>query len=113
MNNPNETKPEVVFALYRPHPGKDEALRKLIPGHIPALKKLGLITDRPPILVRSRNGSYIEIFEWVSKNAAGVAHQHPEIAKIWEAMGAIADFPNLATLDEAGDQFPHFEAIDL
>lgn len=113
MSTDNDTKPEVVFALYQPHPGEDETLRKLIPGHLPALKKIGLITDRPALLVRSGNGTYIEIFEWVSKSAANAAHQHPEIAKIWEAMGQVADFPGLASLEEAGAQFPHFEVIDL
>ena len=70
-------KPEIVFALYRPHEGKDAELRELIKKHIPTLRRLELVTDRAPILVKSKNGTYIEIFEWKSAESADQAHQHP------------------------------------
>ncbi len=114
--NPNDKDipgPHVVFALYRPHEGKDAELRQLIAQHIPTLRQLELITDRPTILVKSKNGTYIEVFEWRSYAAAGQAHQHPELAKIWEAMGKIADLPGLESLDEAKSRFPHFAPVAL
>ena len=101
------------IALYRPHEGKDEALRALIAEHYPTLKRLELITDRPTILAKSANGTYLEICEWSEEDSASKAHQHPEVAKIWEAMGQIADFPGLASLEEAEKRFPHFEPVDL
>ena len=114
--NPNDKDipgPQVVFALYRPRDGKDAELRALIAEHIPTLRRLELITDRPTILVKSKNGTYVEIFEWQSHAAAGQAHQHPELAKIWEAMGKIADLPGLESLDEAKGRFPHFAPVAL
>jgi hypothetical protein len=104
-------KPEVVFALYRPHPGKDVELRQLIAQHLPTLRRLELATDRPGVLVRSRNGTYIEIFEWRTAESAGVAHHHPEVAKVWEAMGQVCDMPALESLEEAKLTFPHFEPV--
>ena len=32
------------------------------------------------MLLRSKNGTYLEIFEWRSSKAARVAHEHPEVA---------------------------------
>jgi len=106
-------KPEVVFALYRPHAGKDAELRRLIAQHLPVLRKLELVTDRPPILVRAQDGTYIEVFEWRSEESARLAHEHPEVAKVWEAMGEIADFPALDSLVEAKERFSHFKPIAL
>ena len=104
---------QIVFALYRPHAEKDAALRRLIARHIPALRRLELITDRPSILARAGDGTYIEVFEWVSETAAGAAHEHPEIAEIWDGMEQVADFTTLASLSEARRAFTHFEPVEL
>jgi hypothetical protein len=112
--NPNDNalaSPQVVFALYRPREGKDDELRQLIAHHLPTLRRLGLVTDRPAVLVKSKNGTYIEIFEWRTSEAAGQAHHHPEVDRIWDAMGKIADFPALESLEEVKGQFPHFQPV--
>jgi len=106
-------KPEVVFALYRPHPGKDAELRRLIAQHLPVLRRLELATDRPAILVRAKDGTYIEVFEWRNEESAKLAHEHPEVARVWEAMGQVADFPALDSLEEAKQPFSHFEPAAL
>lgn len=100
--------PQIVIALYKSHEGKDAALRALIDQHVPTLRKLELITDRPAVPARSKNGTYVEIFEW---RESGRAHEHPEVARIWEAMEQIADLPSLDSLEEAGRTFPHFAPI--
>ena len=105
--------PEIVIALYRPHEGKDAELRELIDTHIPTLRRLELVTDRPPILAKAKDGTYMEIFEWATAEAAGQAHQHPEVAGVWEAMGQVADLPVLNSLEEAKAHFPHFQPVDL
>jgi hypothetical protein len=114
--NPSEQAgggPEVVFALYRPHAGKDAELRRLIAQHVPTLRRLELITDRPAVLVKAKNGTYVEIFEWRSYEATRLAHEHPEVAKIWESMGTVCDLPTLDTLEETKKQFAHFEPVSL
>jgi len=35
------------------------------------------------------------------------------VARVWEAMGQIADFPALDSLEEAKQRFSHFEPIAL
>jgi len=103
---------EVVMALYKPHEGKDAELRKLIARHVPLLRNLELITDRPALLLRASNGTYVEVFEWVSHEAAR-AHDHPEVAEIWEAMGKVADFVSLDSLEESKRPFTHFSPVSL
>ena len=104
---------KVVFAMYRPSGGKDSELRALIKQHYPALKRLGLVTDRSQLLLKAKDGSYIEIFEWVSDEAARRAHEHPEVAEIWEQMGVVGTFGKLRQLLEVETEFPHFDAVDL
>jgi quinol monooxygenase YgiN len=105
--------PIVAFALYKPKPGKSKELEALIARHIPTRRELELVTDRAPVLVRSTDGTFIEVFEWRSGEAIGRAHQHPRLAMVWEAMGAIADFPPLSALPEANERFPGFAPVDL
>lgn len=104
---------EAVIALYRPHKGRDGELRQLIAEHVPALRRLELVTDRPPLLLRAADGTYLEIFEWRSATASRSAHEHPEIARIWEAMEAVADFVSLNSLEEAARPFTHFTPVTI
>jgi hypothetical protein len=105
--------PQIVFALYQPHDGKDAELRRILGQHVSTLRRLELATDRPTVLMKTRNGTYIEIFEWSTPEAAGLAHQHPEVAKVWEAMGKVADLRTLDSIEETKVRFPHFEPVNL
>jgi len=114
--NPNDQAikgPQIVFALYQPHEGKDADLRRLLAEHVPTLRRLELATDRPAVVAKSKNGTYVEIFEWSTLEAVGVAHHHPEVAKVWEAMGKVADLRTLDSLEEIKGMFPHFEPVYL
>ncbi len=75
--------PEIIFDIYKPHTNKGNKLKKLLSNHIPILKSNKLITNREPVLVQSKNGIYIEIFEWKSNDAIEEAHENPEIQKLW------------------------------
>jgi quinol monooxygenase YgiN len=105
--------PQLFVALYRPHAGKEEALKKLIAEHVPTLRRLELITDREALLMKAQDGTYVEIAEWRGPDSAEKAHQHPELAKVWEGMGKIADFPALESLKESKVRFPHFQPVGL
>lgn len=108
-----DDKPSIAIALYRPKAGKAKELEALVERHIPTLRQLELVTDRPSVLARSQDGTLIEIFEWRSGEAIGKAHTHPKLAQVWEAMGAIADFPSLSSLPEANGRFPNFTPVHL
>ena len=106
-------KPEVVIAMYRPKKGHEAELRKLVAKHYPTLHEYGLVTERQPVLARAKDDTFIEVFEWRSKDATRKAHELPAVAQIWEAMEVHGSFATLNSLSEAEHQFPHFEPIDL
>ena len=105
-------KPEIVFAIYKPHNNKENELKELISKHVPILKSNNLITDRKPILVQSNNGIYIEIFEWKSNNSIEEAHENLEVQKLWDAMEKVCDFTTLESVKEVKEFFPHFKPIN-
>ena len=103
----------LVIAVYRPKEGGEESLRELLAGHVPALRKLGLATDRPVVLMKTLDGSaYLEVFEWATDDAAHRAHEMPEVGAIWGPMMEVADFPSLGELEESKGRFPHFQPVD-
>lgn len=105
------SKPEVVIAIYNPIAGKTPELEALMRKHFSILKECGLTTDRESFIGRSANGAILEIFEWISREAAQKAHDHPAVAKIWEAMAQVCDFGSLGQLPEANGRFPHFPRV--
>jgi len=101
----------LAVATYKPKPGNEEAFMQLVEKHLPALRELGLATDKGSYLAKAKDGTIIEVFEWVSMNAIRAAHQHPAISVIWEKMIMIGEFPPLAGLSETQRAFPGFEII--
>ncbi len=41
-----------------------------------------------------------------------LAHTNHKVLEIWNQFAEVADFIDLASLKEAGEQFPHFEVIE-
>jgi hypothetical protein len=103
----------IVLCAYRPHQGKEAELQKLIKDHVPLLRQQGLASSRPVTLLRSmEDATYVEIFEWASRNASTMAHDIPEVLELWTRMEAVADFVPLERLNEAAHPFAHFELIE-
>ncbi len=102
------SKPELVIAIYKAKSGKLNELEILVRKHFPTLKDYGLTTDKEPFIGRATDGSIIEVFEWANSESAKKAHDHPGVAKIWEAMAVVCDFGKLEQLPEAKNVFPKF-----
>jgi hypothetical protein len=69
---------DMVIVSYAPKAGHAAELERLVRDHVPRLRALGLASDRPNLMMRSRDGSFIEVFEW-SAGAVARAHTIPEI----------------------------------
>jgi hypothetical protein len=102
-----------VIACYRPHAGKDSELLQCVRDHVPTLRKQGLITDRPAQVLRAKDGTLLELFEWTSEDAVERAHHDPVVQALWERFASVCDFVALGTLPEAQEMFPHFEPVLL
>lgn len=103
------SQPLVVIAMYRPKEGKLKDVEELVKKHFPVLKEYGLTTAKEPFIGRSADGTILETFEWISEDAARKAHDHPAVAKIWEAMAMVCEFGSLDQLSEAKKPFPSFK----
>lgn len=102
----------MVIVAYRPKPGKEAALLQLTREHVPALRKLGLATDRATLAMTNREGVVVEVFEWAD-GAISRAHANPEVQAMWGRYEEACDYVQLATLPEAMDLFATFTPIEL
>ena len=102
-----------VIAVYRVRPDKQEPFLELLRRHHPVLVRLGLATDDEPIVYSGseQDGGPIvfEIFKWKNADAPRIAHETPDVAQIWEAMGSMTE-------ERDGRPkffFPHVEKLAL
>jgi hypothetical protein len=77
----------------------------------PLLASLDLITARPPILMKSADGTILEVFEWVSALAKRKAHKNQEVMALWTRMMELGKNVTLKTVTESGDVFANFKPI--
>ncbi len=101
------------IAAYRPLPGKDAELLEEVKNHLPTLRALDLVTDRVSHVMRAKDGTIIEVFEWKSKEAVEQAHTNPGVLAMWERFGKVCEYAPLTSLSEAHDMFAQFEPIDF
>ena len=99
-------------AVYRPHPGKEEQLLEVVRRHVPTLRREGLATDHPVLLLKAHDGSLIEIASWKSEEHSRSAHHNDAGQLIWAAFAACCEFHPLKNLSEAEKMFAHFERIE-
>ena len=109
---PANAMPRPVIACYRPKPGQEAALKALVRGHVSALRRLGLATDRAPYSLRAADGTLVEVFEWASAAAIEAAHTHPEVHQMWAEFGAACEYVRLSQLAEAQNLFAEFTPLD-
>jgi len=98
----------LVIACYKPKPGKEKALRALIVDHVPTLRRIGLVTERLPILMEAKDGTLVEVFEWASPEAIQQAHGHPAVLRMWEEYGKVCDYIPVSQVPEAAQMFSEF-----
>ena len=101
----------VVIVAYRPKLGKENEVLDLVRSRVPTLRKENLVTDRAPTIMRSRDGTIIEVSEWKSQEAIDAAHKNPNVLAMWNKFFAICDCVPLNTLAEATEMFAGFEPI--
>ena len=85
---------------------------ELVGSRVPTLRKERLVTDRVPTIMRSRDGTIVEVSEWKSREAIDAAHKNPNVLAMWEKFSDVCDCVPLNTLPEAGDMFASFTPID-
>ena len=106
-------KSRIVLAVYRPLPGKVKELESVVSRHMGVLAKENLITNRLPVIMRARDGSIVEIFEWASAEAIEAAHSNPEVSKLWNEFNGVCTYEKPANVEEFHNLFSEFEPVNL
>ena len=101
----------MAIACYRAKPGFERKMLAAVKQNTPLLASRGLITDRPVIIMKSENGTLLEIFEWVSKSAKAKAHTTTEVMALWNQMMQLGKNVKLASVPEANDVFANFRPV--
>lgn len=88
--------PVTTFAHYRVRRGREQELLDLLARHWPLLRRLELVTEEPGQVFlgeETETGGplVIEVFEWAGEEAVRLAHTHPEVSQVWEAMGPLCE----------------------
>jgi quinol monooxygenase YgiN len=107
------TIPRIVIAAYRPKPGREEALLSEVRDHHHLLRSEGLATDRRPIVMRTKDGTILEVFEWASPAAIEEAHSNPRVQAMWARFAKCSDYVPLNSLEEAAGMFAEFEPLEI
>ena len=101
----------ISVACYKPRTGHEQTLLALVRNHLPPLRAAGLVTGRPPIVMRYADGTTVKLFEWVSKEAIVGAHMNPVVLELWKQFEAVCQYETPAKIAEFQNMFGHFEPI--
>ena len=101
----------ISVACYKPRPGCEQALLDLVHNHLPPLRAEGLVTERTPIIMRTADGTIIEIFEWVSQEAVAGAHKNQAVLDLWKRFEAVCWYETPSNLAEFQNMFAHFQPV--
>ena len=102
-----------VIVAYTPKPGKEPQLLAAVKKHLHVLHAEQLVTDKPGYVMRARDGTIVEVFEWRSAEAINQAHANPSVQALWAEFGAACDYTPLARLKEAQEMFAEHDAVSL
>ena len=82
-------------------------------SHLATLRSIGLVTDRIPITMEAKDGTFVEVFEWASSEAIEAAHRHPVVLKMWEDYGRVCEYVPISQVPEASQLFSEFTPVDV
>ena len=100
--------PRIAIACYKPKAGKSQELKALMRKHHGILKGENLVTDRAPVIMESKDGTIVEVFEWKSKAAIDQAHTNTVVLRTWDEYSAVCDYVPIGRIEEAGELFSEF-----
>lgn len=103
----------IVISVYKPKHGKDAELLEVVKTHVPILRELGMASEREVTAMKAKDGTILEVFEWLSSKAIEDAHKHPRVHKMWGEFEACCQYIKLVDVAESSSLFAEFEPVDL
>lgn len=100
-----------VIVAYRPKAGMRKQLELLVARHVELLRAEQLASDKPAHIMRAADGTIVEVFEWLSREAVDRAHGNAKVEALWKELSAACDYVPVGTLPEASRPFSEFESL--
>ena len=98
---------------YKPKPGKEQELLEAVKDHMKVLKSQGFVTERPAYVMRAKDGTILEIFEWKSKETIQQAHKNEAMLALWKRFNDACEYRKLVEIAECTDMFASFESVEI
>jgi hypothetical protein len=98
------------IVAYRAKAGKENKLLSIIRKHAPLLRSLGGISDAS-FLMKSIDGSIIEVFEWKSMAAKKKAMKSELLWKLWGEIEEVSTKVKLSSVPETKEVISNFKSI--
>lgn len=102
-----------VIVAYKPKPGMKKRLLAAVEKHARVLRARNLISERPVHAMRAKDGTIVEVFEWLSLEAIERAHKDLAVQALWGEFGAACDYIPIGSVAEAQHVFSEFEGLPL
>ena len=99
---------KIVIGTYKPKPGKEAILDRLVHNHVKVLRNQGFATSRQPMIMKAGGGTVIEILEWVSKNAIEEAKKNNDIIEYWNQYADVCDIIPISQIMESTISYSEF-----
>ncbi len=99
---------KIVIATYKPKAGKEKILDRLVKNHVKVLRNQGFATLRTPMIMKSADGTVIEVFEWISKEAIQEAMQNKDVQEYWNQYRDVCEILPISQLIESNTSFSEF-----
>jgi intein/homing endonuclease len=102
----------IVIVGYKPKPGREIELEELMKTHHSILKQENLVSERDPIVAQAKDGTIVEVFEWVSSEAMRSAHENKNVLAMWQKYDAVCEYVPISTVPEARELFSGFTPLN-
>jgi hypothetical protein len=104
----NTTPHKVNVVVYNVKEGKDPEFLELLKLHWPALDAAGLVIGEPARIWKGKNirsssagSAWVEMFSWKDAKSPEIAHQMPEVMRIWEPMTPLLEGMDILMVEPA------------
>ena len=101
------------LCIYRVKQGSENAFKKLLGKHWPALRRVGLGANVPSTIYQGTEGDnepiFVELLHWKDAEGPNRAHELPEVMAVWEPMGSLCE----ARGERPAMEFPRVEQIEV
>lgn len=102
----------IVIVGYKPKPGRERDLEGLMKTHYSILKGENLVTERDSVIARAKDGTIIEIFEWVSSEAMQSAHENENVLAMWKQYENVCEYVPISKIPESSELFSGFTPLN-